>query len=174
MDGPVNRGWWRRNAIALVAIAVIVPVGVFALDGLEFAAVRNSERTIVDGMTTEIADWGFGPVTIESVSPEAVGAPPGTDPVEVTIHVDRGHRPLSCFSPTITEPATGRSWSTIRSLDWELPADAQETCTSRTGIPYDLVSIVLLPDDVGDRLIVGLTTSSNAAGPLDLRIDVER
>lgn len=166
-------GWWRRNAIALGALAALVLVGIYAVTTIEFGFVRNAERTVAAGESTDIADWGFGDVKVESLDPQTVGAPPGTDPVLVTIHVDRGHRPLTCTSPTITEPATGRMWATITTLDWQAPEDDQVTCTSRTGIPYDLVATVLLPDDVGDDLVVGLSTASQTGG-LDLHFDVRR
>lgn len=174
----MTRRWWRRNAVALAVLALLVPVGLYALDTIEFGAVRNAERDVAAGATTAVADWGFGPVTIESVDPAEVGAPSGTEPVIVTIRVDRGHRFLGCTPPSIVEPSTGRSWMSVTSLDWEPPVGTQTTCTSRTGIPYDLVALVLLPDgegtSVGRDVLVELPTASNVAGGLDLRFAVDR
>lgn len=174
----MTRGWWRRNAVALIVLALLVPAGLFALDAIEFGAVRNAERDIAAGSSTSIADWDFGSATVESLDPAAVGAPRGTEPVVVTVRVDRGHRFLRCTPPAIVEPATGRSWTSITTLDWSPPPGSQTSCTSRTGIPYDLVALVLLPagegQSVGDDLIVELSTASNLAGGLDLRFAVDR
>lgn len=174
MGQPVTRAWWRRNAVALAVLLVVVPAGLVALDTLEFGTVRNAERSVAAGASTSIADWDFGPVTIEPVDAAEVGAPSGTEPVVVTIRVDRGHRFLGCQAPRIVEPATGRSWMSVTALDWAPPVGAQTTCTSRTGIPYDLVALVLLPNGVGDDLVVELSTGSTAAGGLDLRFAVDR
>lgn len=174
----MSRAWWRRNAVALAVLVVLVPAGLFALDAIEFGAVRNAEREIAAGASTSVADWDFGPVRIDPVDAVEVGAPSGTEPVLVTIRVDRGHRFLGCTAPAIVEPATGRSWMSVTTLDWVPPVGAQTTCTSRTGIPYDLVALMLLPDSegrsVGDDLVVELSTASNAAGGLDLRFAVDR
>ena len=170
----MTRAWWRRNAVALAVIALLVTVGLFAVDTLEFGTVRNAEREVAAGAVTSIADWDFGPVTIEPAEAADVGAPSGTEPVVVTIRVDRGHRFLGCTAPAIVEPATGRNWMSVTTLDWVPPVGAQTTCTSRTGVPYDLVALVLLPGGVGDDLVVELSTASNAAGGLDLRFAVDR
>jgi hypothetical protein len=174
MGESLTGAWWRRNALALLTLLVLVPVGVVAIDALEFGVVRNAERTVAAGATTEIADWSFGPAAVEPLDAAAIPVPRGTSPVMVTVRVDRGHRTLSCLPLTVIEASSGRSWTSVTTLDVELPTDSQTACTSRTGIPYDLVAVILLPDDVTGDLVVELSTTSVQSGGLDLRFDVDR
>ena len=57
MDEPVTRGWWRRNALALGAVVILVPAGVWTLDTLEFGAARNAQRDIAPGLDAAVQDW---------------------------------------------------------------------------------------------------------------------
>lgn len=166
-------GWWKRNAPALVAIAVILPVGAYAVDTIEFGYVRNTPVRIAEGESYRVGDWIVGPVTIESLDADAVDAPPGTDPVVVTIRIDPGHDDFICQSPTIVDASSGRTWRSRTDLAWA-PADDQLTyCASDTVVPYDIAHAILLSGGLGEHLDVVVPVSGDDQ-ILDLRFVVSR
>jgi len=172
--------WWRRNALALGALVVLVPASLFAYDALGFGAVRNAELTVsgdephaMGGMPAAAA---LGPVTISPLERDEVGAPRGSDPVLVTIRVDPGEGLSSCRGVTVTEPSTGRQWRTVfTGLTWVQEQGQEMSCVSDAVIPYDVVAPVLLSDDVVGPLVVTITTFDQPTGAvLDLRFTVEQ
>lgn len=173
MGDPVTARWWRRNAVPLAALAVLVPASLFAFDAVEFGAVRNADRVIPAAGQTQVSGWTIGPVTVDSLDPAAVRAPGGSDPVVVTIRVDPGGDAIACTAPTVTEEATGREWRTVYTLEWTATADQQTFCNSDVAGAYDLVYTVLLRDDAVGPLVVELPTVVGRDG-LDLRFAVDR
>lgn len=181
MDDTVTAGWWRRNAIALGALVVLIPAGAWAFDTIEFGAVRNAERSVPEGSATQVGDWTFAPPELTSLSPADVGAPTGTDPVVVRIPVTPGSDAVSCSTPILIDPETGREWWPARDLDWSLDDDERNICprpVDDDGVSapaFDLTTLVLLPADAPDRLIVEV--GGNLADDdvvTDVRIDVSR
>lgn len=173
MGDAVTARWWRRNAVALGALVVLVPLSLWAFDTIEVGAVRTADRAVAAGEQTRVADWTLGPATIESLDRTQVGAPAGTDPVVVTIRVDAGDEDVGCSAPTVTEQATGRQWRTVYTLDWTAGDDQQTFCNSEVVAPYDLVYTVMLSHDATGPLVVELPTVFGRDG-VDLRFTVDR
>lgn len=173
MDNTVSRRWWRRNAIALVALAVVIVAGVFAVDRIEFGYVRNTPVAVEEGGTYSLAGWTLGPVTVESLDPDAVGAPAGTDPVAVTMHVEPAAGEFDCRAPKIVEPATDRTWRTENLPDWERDEDQLSFCSSEVFAPYDVVNTVLLLDGLPGHLTVTVPVTGDGQ-ILDLEFAVSR
>lgn len=168
----MSGAWWRRNRVALIAIAVLVPAGWFALDTIEFGLTRNPEQSIGDGATLTIGGMTMGPVALAALDAGSVDAPASSAPTLVTIPVSADTDGTSCIGITVTEAATGRTWRSASSaLEWEPAEGAQESCSAAAGDRFDLVAPVLLGDDVAGPLVVGVTVSDDGR-VVDLRFDV--
>lgn len=170
MDPAVR--WWRANAAALGALVLLVPASVFAFDALEFGAVRNASHSVDAAATTTVGDWTIGPAAITPADPAEVGAPSGSQPVVVTVEVTPGQDEVTCQQPSLIDPASDRRWRTAFDLDWTA-ADGQQTfCPSDLRGPYQVATIVLLPDIAGGDRIVEFTVGIGD-GATDLRFHVD-
>lgn len=176
----MSAGWWRRNALALAALVVLIPVGVWAFDTIEFGSVRNAQRDVPADSGTLVGDWKFEVPEITSIDPEEIGAPSGSDPVVVRVRVAPGQDAIQCSVPVLIDPETGREWWPNYSLDWTRDDDELGFCPSATddggsAVPFDLSGLVLLPGDAPDRLLVAITSSRDTdAVATDVRFDVTR
>lgn len=177
----MTAGWWRRNALALGALVVLVPAGLWAFDAIEFGSVRNAQRAVSPGEDTRIGDWTFAVPELASVDPDDVGAPAGSDPVVVRVTVTPGDAEVSCGVPALIDPDTGREWLPSYDLDWSRDDGELSFCPSpvdddgASAVPFDLTALVLLPADAPDRLLVEVTGNLAAdVVPTDVRFDVTR
>ena len=185
MDAAVSGGgWWRRNALALIALAVLIPASVFAYDTIGFGSVRNPVRTVAADELTAIGDAGIGQISITPLDADDVGAPSGTEPVLVRVHVRPGHDILTCSLPTVTEVATGRQWRTeMINLTWMPGTGQQSSCYADSLAPFDLAGPVLLPAGLTGPLVIETTVGWSSAadgdddgvdGVIDLRFTLDR
>jgi hypothetical protein len=158
----MTRGWWRRNAVSLVAIAVLVPVTVGAVAVNEWSAhdlahatkpitVQPGDSTIYDGAQ-------IGPARADFTA--AAGAPSGTRVVSATVLITPGEEPLSCVSPTLREVGGAkRQWNEASfELDREYDAEAKTSCDSALPIRYSLTLDYLVPDDAAGPFAIELST----------------
>lgn len=172
--------WWRRNAVALLALVVLVPAGVWAFDQIEGAPSRSAVRDVAPGESAQVEDWSFGMPRLEPVDPAEVGAPAGSLPVVVRIPVSPGTSAVSCTEPTILDPASGREWAPSNGLDWKRASDDLAYCRiagadGGSVAPFDVTTLVLLPGDAPADLVVSLPAyPSDADGLTNLRIAVSR
>lgn len=173
MGAVVTGGWWRRNAAALIALAVLVPASWFAFDTLQFGIVRNATQDVGAYKTVEVEGALFGVARMSPLDVETVSAPAGTQPVLVVIPVYQRDGSPYCLGVTVTEPATGRTWRSASGvLDWS-PAQGQyESCLSESDARFQLVAPVLLADDAVGPYIVEVSVSREH-DVLDLRFAVD-
>lgn len=166
-----RRGWWRRNAVALVAIAVLLPLGAFALDAIKFGYVRNEPVPLGEGAAYERGDWTIGPAVIRPLEVDAAGTPSGTRAVVVSIRVDPGHDPITC-NVNVVDPADGRTWRPANFADWTEEDGQWGFCSADPVSPYQLVRPFLLPADLDGplRVVVGV---GGAGQPVDLEFAVD-
>ncbi|AZS48595.1 hypothetical protein CVS53_03317 [Microbacterium oxydans] len=148
--------WWRRNTLALVALALLLPATAFAVGWQEWYqyfgfGVRAVTPVVVpEDETTDLVGAVWGPVRggdIEDVS--GLDMPEHARLIAVAIPVDPGAEGMACETPTLVEQSTGREWSPVRAeigLDWS--ADEPETCLSDQASPYELIVPFVVPDDV--------------------------
>ncbi|HYP73305.1 MAG TPA: hypothetical protein VEP72_04395 [Microbacterium sp.] len=170
----MSRGWWRRNAIALVVLAALVPAGWFAFDTIEFGVVRNPTQSVEASKTAHVEGAVFGVVRMTPLEVDDVAAPTGSKPVLVTIPVHRRSGEPYCMGVTVTETATGRTWRSASGVLTWTPGDGQqETCTSGSEPRFDLVAPVLLAGDAVGPFVVGLSVAREA-DTLDLEFAVDR
>lgn len=167
-------GWWRRNRLALIALAVLVPLATATLVGVAWSRYYLYEPTIPqdpgeDG-TVELADTTWGPVRAKDLTD--VGellAPSDSRVIAVAVPVDPHGESPSCSSPTLVEQSTGRRW---------------EEMTDELGVPSsadDESTFCMMPEDdengdpgpvVPYEIVVGYIVPEDAAGPFWVEISV--
>lgn len=153
---PKRPSWWRRNALALVALALLLPATAVAVGWQEwyqyfgFGARETTAVVVSAEETTDLADAEWGPVRggeIEDVS--GLDVPKDTRLIAVAVPVDPGSKGIGCETPTLVEQSTGREWSPVRAeigLPWS--ADEPETCLSEQAGAYELIVPFVIPEDV--------------------------
>ena len=159
LDDSVTGRWWRRNALALVALVILVPTSVWAFDQIQGGLSRDAQRDLDPGRSAEVLDWTFDVPRLEPVDATEVRAPAGSIPVVVRVRVTPGQGQVSCSEPSVVDPATGRTWAVARDLRWTRDADDSSSCItggdpSGSGAPFDLTTLVLLPGDAPKDLTV--------------------
>lgn len=155
-----KRGWWRRNAVALIALAVLMPATfggaawwewkyAYPDSGKPLYAVEPGPSGTVD---LEGATWG--PVQAKKVT-DTTGLDMPDDAQLILVGVDvkpTGEEAPSCWAPTLVEQRTGRTWQTAR-LELGLLSDSDEpdscvpTLEGETAQPYRLILPFVLADD---------------------------
>lgn len=151
--------WWRRNALALVALVVLVPTSVWAFDQIQGGLSRDAQRDIAPSRSAEVLDWTFDVPHLEPVDAAEVRAPAGSTPLVVRVRVTPGRGEVTCSEPSVVDPATGRTWAAARDLRWTRDVEDSSSCLtgddgSGSGAPFDLTTLVLLPGDAPEDLVV--------------------
>jgi hypothetical protein len=153
---PPRPNWWRRNALALVALAVLAPATAVAVGWQEwyqyfgFGARAVTAVEVADDDTAELVGATWGPVRggeIDDVS--GLDVPEDTRLIAVAVPVDASTAGIACETPKLVEQSTGREWRPVR-LEIGLPwsADEPETCLSEEAGAYELIVPFVVPDDV--------------------------
>lgn len=154
---PTKRdSWWRRNTVALIALALLVPATAAAVGWQEwyqyfgFGARAVTPVVVPEDETTDLAGAAWGPIRggeIDDVS--GLDVPEKTRLIAVAVPVDPESEGVGCEAPVLVEQSTGREWSPVRAeigLDWS--ADEPETCLSEQASPYELIVPFVVPADV--------------------------
>jgi hypothetical protein len=159
----MTRGWWRRNAVALAAIAVLAPVtaGVIAVN--EWSAYDLGHATkpisVEPGDSARYDGAQIGPAS--AVFTDAPGTPPGTRVVSATVLVAPGEEPISCVSPLLREAGgSGRQWSEASfDLEREYDPARKTSCDSELPIRYSLTLEYLVPEDATGPFVIELSAA---------------
>lgn len=160
-EGTRPRGWWRRNALALAALAVLLPAVVlgtawwgwkhtFPDSGQPLWAVEPTGKA----GTVELRGATWGPVKSKALTdttgldmpPEATVILVGVD---VTPHAKKAP---TCMTPTLVEQRSGRTWQPARyELGVLYNSDEPDACVptleGETAEPYQLVLPFVVPAD---------------------------
>ncbi|MDQ0894306.1 hypothetical protein QFZ26_001861 [Agromyces ramosus] len=150
----VARGWWRRNAWPLAAVAALVPVtfGVIGWQEWDDYFSGHPSRAIVAQPRTSIdyAGAAWGPVEVVELAPlEGFEAPAGSRTLEVTVPVDPGSEPVTCLAPTLHEVGGAeRQWDE-RTYDLGEAYDrgTWNSCAGSGTEPFAIVVPFVVPDD---------------------------
>ena len=160
-------GWWRRNALALVAVAVLLPVTGAVIAGNEWWAWNQARPVFAttaqpgDDIVFAGATWGPATAAITSPGPDDE-VPSGTRLVVVEVPVAPDGEGIGCLRPTLRElSGEGRQWNDATSyVEWDYELDT--SCDSESTGPFALSLPFLIPDDaegpfgidiqVGDQL----------------------
>lgn len=179
-------GWWRRNRIALAALAVLLPITAATLVGVAWARYYAYEPTIprdpgTDG-TVELADADWGPVRAKDLTGgEGLIAPADSRVIGVAVPVDPHGEPPRCSSPTLVEQSTGRRWEHMTyDLGFEYSSDEHTFCASPEEDedgeplplgPYEIVVGYIVPEDAEGPFWVEISEISSF--PSFVRFSVE-
>lgn len=152
--GIVTPGWWRRNAFALAAVAVLVPATAVVVGGNEWWDVYSSRPVFAQAVPSgDEATFGgatWGPATADFVSPGSdVDLPADARLIEVRVPVQPEDEPVSCFTPVLRElEGAGRQWDEA-DYDFSAEYDPEQStsCPFDRSDPYTVVVRFLVPAD---------------------------
>jgi len=155
-----RRGWWRTNAVALCALAVLLPAAVGGTAWWQWKyAYPDSGRPLWavvpdDSGQVELEGALWGPVRATVISDTSgLTVPENTTLIGVTVQVTPLHdEGPSCLAPQLIEQSTGRSWQSVRSnlglmSSQEEPEKCVPTLEGETAQPYQLVLPFVVPQD---------------------------
>lgn len=156
-DGVVRPGsWWRRNRLALLALAMLIPATGFGVLWQEWQRWYGTGvvpyRSVIaeEKAAVELAGAEWGPVRsteIEDLS--GLDVPDDATVIAVALPVDPESDRVSCSSPELVQQSTGRTWKPVRSeIGLGYDADEPDRCSSLETAPYELIVAFVLPDDV--------------------------
>ena len=171
----MTHGWWRRNAAALAALVVLVPVTVGVIAANEWSdwdLGHPTKATTVDaGDSTIYGGATIGPASAEFT--DDAGIPPGTRVVHATILITPGDEPISCLSPILRETGGAqRQWDEASfELDRDYDPSLKTSCDSELPIRYSLTLDYLVPADATGPFALELSTGD--ALPQYVRLVVE-
>jgi hypothetical protein len=124
--GAVTRAWWRRNAVALIALPVLVALALGGMGGWEWWKQNQAEPifpvTAAAGESIEFGDVTWGPATASVQTPSIdADMPPGAQLLAVEIPVDRHGEPTACSVRLLREVGGAeRSWEAdALQADWD-------------------------------------------------------
>ena len=167
-------GWWRRNAVSLVVVAVLAPATGFTIWTNEHAPIdahrASAPLTVAPGESIEYGSSVVGPAFGHFVSNSA--APEGTRVFSVAVRVEPGTPGLECASPVLREVGDAqRQWNDA-SIDLGTgDVERLSYCSSEQTAPYTLMLDYLVPDDAVGPFSVDL--ESGTLAPEFARIIVE-
>lgn len=166
------RGWWRRNATALIALAVLAPATFGVITWYEASTNATLAHVVpieVDpGEAYDYAGATWGPVTARELPVTAeYDIPQGARVLEVTIPVVPGDEEPPCFPPTLLETGGAhREWDQAGILlGW-----SDTSCVLMGTEPFDVVAPFVLPADAEGPFAVDLELATDP--PATLRLPV--
>jgi len=157
------RGWWRRNALALGALAVLLPATIGGIGWWEWKyAYPDSSQPVWavepgKSGTTELQGATWGPVQAKEITdPEGLDMPKGAKLILVGVLVTpTSTKAPGCEDPVLVQKSTGHRWQSARTelgLSWN--KDEPETCITspeegaQKVEPYKLILPYVVPADV--------------------------
>ncbi|MFK4838001.1 hypothetical protein ACI3KY_19920 [Microbacterium sp. ZW T2_14] len=174
MGEPVS-GWWRRNAVALGAVVVLVPALGVTVAWHEWSELNSdvpaAPVVVEPGQDAHYGKAQVGPAVADFVDDPL--APRDARVLRVQIDIDPGAPGLACAEPMIRElEGAHREWDPDTSsltTDWDPLRPA--SCSSDLTEPYTLdVRYVLPRDAVGP---FGVDVISSELWPDNVRFVVE-
>jgi len=179
VDAVTNRrGWWRRNALPLAGVAVLLPVtfGVVGWNEWNESFAEEPTQPVVasPGTAVEFEDAVWGPAEIEMMEPGAeFEAPAGSQIVMVTVPVDPGADAATCRPPTLQE-STGarREWQDVTfEIGWSPPSEQLGSCVEDGTDPFTITVAFLVPLDATGPFAVDLVTPEALPGFVRLLVE---
>lgn len=158
MTHPVAMSGWRKNAAALVAVAILVPLAAMIIIGgavRSDRANRPSDPIVVDyGSTATYAGATLGPVASAFVTDS--GAPRDTRVVRAIVPIRNG-ADLLCSSPKLKETVgERRSWDESSLLLADTDFGWSTLCSPSQGDEYELTLSYLVPADATGPFVIDL------------------
>lgn len=113
--GGGRRGWFSRNAIAIVALGLLVPTTVGVIGWQEWSGYFIGRHPIIvpvaQDAVVELGGAQVGPATLVEVpSIEGFDAPADARVLAAQVTIVPGAEPVNCQRPTLVELPSGRRW----------------------------------------------------------------
>lgn len=143
--------WFKRNAVALGALVVLIPATVVVVGGYEWWDYFQGRPVIAiepeaSGEAVTLHGAEFGPAVGVLGDPRTYDAPAETQVLAVTLPVQPGEIGPSCLTPTLREAATGREWNEA-SVRLTTPAMLMTSCQGKEMTDaYKMELHYLVPD----------------------------
>ncbi|WP_449409081.1 hypothetical protein [Microbacterium maritypicum] len=161
--------WWRRNLLALVAVAVLLPAtaAVIGWQGwrqfFAFDARPVTPVLVAPDDTVDLVGATWGPIRGGELDDLAgLDVPPGATVIAVAVPVDAPDG-VACDAPVLTEQATGRSWTPVRGeIGLDYSPDEPASCLASDTGSYELIVPFVVPDDVEGPFWVDVRPSGSA------------
>jgi hypothetical protein len=173
-----RRGWWRRNALPLVGVAVLLPA-TFGMVGWnewnDYFSGRPTQPVVASaGASVEFEDAIWGPAEIEIMEPGAeFEAPADSQVVMVAVPVDPGADAATCLAPTLREnTGARREWQHVTfEIGWSPSSDQLGSCALTGTDPFTMTVAFLVPLDAAGPFAVDFVSPD--ALPRFVRLLVE-
>ncbi|MDQ0642757.1 hypothetical protein [Microbacterium murale] len=139
--------WWRRQRIALTALAVaaVATVGVHLwLDVLP--SIQTQTKTVTDVAEGENVEIAGQTMSLQSARFDEFKAPSGMHTVSVRLNAGGGAESTWCQAFTLSETQGERVWLDARS-ELDVPYDAGESSCREESFSYTILAVFLIPDD---------------------------
>lgn len=175
MGRAVTVGWWRRNAVALVALAVLIPATIAAIGVNEWSQYDAGHPTrpmlVKPGESIDYA--GAQLSRARGAFIDDPSAPSGSRVVRAIVLVEPGETPISCSTPELRELDGGeRRWEEASGeLDLPYDPEAHSFCDSELAIRYSLTLYYLVPADAAGPFTIEFAASGTL--PEYLRLVIE-
>lgn len=149
-------GWWRRNAVALGALAVIAPItfGAIAWDGWQNQNlfVNSIPIDIADGDSMELLDATWGPIRASEIAyTSGFDMPADVKIIAAAIPVDPHGDAPPCLAPTLVQQSTGIRFPESRFQLGLLSSSEEPTSCVTDGenrvAPYEMIVPFIVPAD---------------------------
>ncbi len=152
--------WLRRNRIALIALAVLLPVTAGVMSWSAWSGYRSNqptERVPIAGGAVNYAGAIIGPAEPTELDAAAHGLPAGTRLIRIVLPVSpaAGER-ATCQTPELWDRGGERRWAERSDAIGAEPLDRVTACTSEES-PYELVLDYVVPDDVRELSLAVLS-----------------
>lgn len=162
-----QRGWWRRNRLALLVVAVLLPGVALGIPRVEWQigysmAAEQTPVEVADKGTLDLHDATWGPIRSGEIDDlTGLDMPPDTRLLAAAIPVDPADgSKVYCNSPRLVQQSTGREWKPVRSeIGIPYVAEERDLCDSTTTEPYQMVVAFVVPDDVSGPFWVDVTSA---------------
>ncbi|WP_203582385.1 hypothetical protein [Microbacterium hibisci] len=156
-------GWWRANALALGAIALLVPALILTISWNEGpagdATLGTRPLTLDAGESMSYAGATVGPAS--AAFTDLPLAPQDTRVVSITLRIEPGSRAFGCTTPVLRETTgTQRQWNATDDLGREWDPDVQTFCDPDDTAPYELELDYLVPADASGPFAVELASAT--------------
>jgi len=164
-----RRGWLRRNALALGALAVVLPIAATTIGSNEWATANAylpfAPIDVAEGDSVELYDTEFGPARLrEPTASEEIAAaeaPAGARAVVLEFDVGAGDAALSCSVTLREAEGERRAW---------LPTGSRSACPydDESSLPFTASAAFLLPSDASGPFIADVEVSNMGGEPVPL------
>ena len=181
MDAVSAATWLRRNALALSAVAVLLPVTAAVVVGNEWWSANSGRDvfpvTVAEGESARFGGISWGPARASDAEPgENAELPPRTKVIAVDIPVDRHGKATTCTVTGLRETSGAqREWQVdTKTTDWNYRLQtfckSESTVESGQSGPFTLSLPFVVPDDIDGPLAVDLVVIDEL--PRFLRVEV--